>query len=469
MFNTTPSNSNFLDLLNNPNTTLDQIVSSKDFFHYWTKSERKLESFIIKHCDELIEIGFQIEGECLNSIRCLQIMSSQNITFHHHLFTQTNFLQFVHDFLFNISFHPFYSQKNYFFVLPNIIIDKKDTIYPIFDQEYFKELFSHMENDYAFNFILRLIEFGPYSLSKIFDQIEIDKTIIQNLLTYNSIENNNPQSNLILYRSIVLFKTLVDSKFEGELSACTSRNLSRLIKSAFKNPNSECFSFLSYLDEISTSKTSISKWHKIHLKIIPHLSSFCDIVLNSDSQSFTPLLESCTLLSLSIVSTTKDVPECFVNLFKHLLSLFFTLKTNTFLHNCFERCFRLLVSIGKINSSFLDELDLFNKITDIYEYPEKDYYYSFWGQLRLISEEMNQFVPGSKTVKVDEWNKYVVKKNHKSDQILKEKFGGLVPPDINEIKRFISRRKYYNPSFFSKNLLNENKQPKKVKIYNPLY
>ena len=463
MINSSPHNSNFLHLLKDPNTTLDDIISSKDFFSYWSKSEPSLNSFIIKHYDELIETGFQIKHESANSIRYLQLMSSTNSNFQHHLFTKTKFLQFVYDYLFNLSSYPIYSQKNYFYVLPNIMIDKLDILHSKFDAKYFTQLFKSMDNDFAFNFILRIIEFAPRTISKILNQINIDEIIISNLLTYNSIENKNY---LLLIRNQVLFKTLVTSKFEGDLSTILQKHMKQLIENAINNPDSNAFSFLHYLDEVSTSKTILSKWHKIHLDLIPYLSTFCNIVLNSKTQTFTPLSESCVLLSLSIVSSKKDIPDCFIDLFKYLLNIFFILTTNTFLHNCVVKVFKFLVSVDKINSKFLDEFDLFNKITKYYE--DKTFC-PFKGQLRLISDEMNRFASSSKTVDLEKWNKFVVKRNAKSHKIINGNFGGNIPFDYNGIKRFISKKMYYDPSFAAKNLQNENKQPKKVKINNPLY
>ncbi|KAK8840587.1 hypothetical protein M9Y10_030798 [Tritrichomonas musculus] len=119
------------------------------------------------------------------------------------------------------------------------------------------------------------------------------------------------------------------------------------------------------------------------------------IFLNSNDQFFTPLFESCTLLAISIISSTKDVPDIFITLFKHLLDLFFLLKTNSFLHNCVASALKILVSVGKINASFLDELDMFNKIIECYANRRKNGYSPKLCQLRLISNQMNLFVSKS--------------------------------------------------------------------------
>lgn len=203
--------------------------------------------------------------------------------------------------------------------------------------------------------------------------------------------------------------------------------------------------------------------------MIPCLPNFCNIILEQNNQTFTPLCEKCTLLTISIVSSTKDVPDVFISLFKYLLQLFFVLKTNTFLHNCVVKMFKAMKSIGKLNSEFLDELDLFTKITECYMNRSKDGYSPNWGQLKQISDEMNQFVENSKTVDIEKWKKFVMKKNANTELIMKQNLGGYIPPDINEIKRYFLKHKYYNPSFISKNLMNENKQPKKFLITSPLY
>lgn len=459
---------NFLELLEDKSKTFEEIISLKDFFHFWSKNELKLENYILNHYEDLIEVGFQLKKESVNSIRCLQIMSSQKYNFRHKLFNHTKFLNFVHDYLFNLSTYPIYSQKNYFYVLPNLMIDLKFFLIPIFDDRYFNELFKNMENDFAYNFILRIIEFAPKSIEKVLKQIDLEKIIVNNLLENNSKENQSKQSKILLIRNQILFKKLVESDFEADLNFVLTDHITDVINNAIENPTAECLSFLCYLNEVSLKKTTVPRWRKIHLKINPYISTFCEIILKSNSQKFTPLFDSCIILSLSIITTTKEVPMSFIDLFKYLTPMFFTLKTNTFLHNCYEKSFKLLVSLGKMSSNFLDELDLFNKITDCYENIDKCFC-PFHGQLRLIAENMNKFVSNSKTVDIEKWKKLVVAKNIESEKIIKGKFGGHVPPDINEIKRFILRHKYFNPSFFSKNLLNENNQPKKFRINSPLY
>lgn len=464
MFSSSSSQSNLHDLLKDPKTSLDDVLSSQYFLHCWKKHDSHLFSFIIDHYDEFINIGFQIKSESINSIRCLQIMSSTNKTFRHDLFTKTKFLQFVHDYIFNIASYPYYSQKNYFYVLPNLMLDKFDMLNSIFDQNYFTELFYHLENDFAFTFILRLIDYGPISISKTLNEIKLDELVVSNMITYNSMNNQDPTSKLILVRSYILFKELVSSKFEGNLESILHDKIDDIIDVAIKNPNAECFSFLRYVDELSTSKSDLSKWHKIHLKIIPHLSSIIEIVLNSRTKQFNSLYESCTLLSISITLTTKEVPVTFIYLFRYLLSLFFVLKTNSFLHNCFLQTFKTLVSLDKVDSAFLDENKLFAKVTESYENREKDGFCTYWGQLRKISKKMDKFTKNSKTVDLEKWKKFVIETNKESEKVLNSKYGEHLPPDFNNIRRKIFKHKYYNPCFCTKNLYVSNKHKQKVVI-----
>lgn len=190
------------------------------------------------------------------------------------------------------------------------------------------------------------------------------------------------QSKFLLIRNQILFKELVKSKYNGDVGEVVHRYIVILIRNAIRNPNCESISFLVYLDKISMNRSSISKWHTVHMKLIPYLQYFCQIILNSNDQFFTPLFESCTLLAICIISSTKDVPDIFITLFKHLLDLFFLLKTNSFLHNCVASALKILVSVGKINAS-------------CYANRRKNGYSPKLGQLRLISNQMNLFVSKS--------------------------------------------------------------------------
>ena len=137
------------------------------------------------------------------------------------------------------------------------------------------------------------------------------------------------------------------------------------------------------------------------------------------------------MLSIKIISTTKNVTDGFINVFKRLSSLFFVLKRNSFVHNCFLHSIKLLISLDQINSELLDELDLFNKIILCYEDRQKDYVSCYWGQLRLISEAINQFAPNSKTVDMGKWNEIVVSRNQISEKIIRKNYGGFVPFNTN--------------------------------------
>lgn len=469
MLNSSSQNDNLLNLLKDPNSTLEDIVSSKDFFHYWSKSEPSLFTFIINHYNELIETGFQTKHESSNSIRCLQIMSSRDFKFYHLLISKTNLLKFTYDYIFNINDYPIFSQKNYFYVLPNLILDKLDIIRPIFDNKYFTKLFHLIDNDYAFTFILRLIEYGPITMSKMLEQVNLDKLAVTNLLTYSSSDTTTPETRKLLIRSQILVKYLANSKFGTNLISALLDQFDNILTNTVEHPSPDSLEFLGFIDEYSLGKTAASKWRKIHTKIVPHLDSFCEIAINSCGEKYFPLTESCTKLSTRIISTTKKTTEKFMQLFTNLVSLFFKEKTNTFLHNSTRRAFDVLVEIGKIDANVLDKLNLFNIATDCYEREEKGEFIPFAGQLHLIAKKMEHFVEKSKTVDIDKWKKYVVEKNKEIEHIKKENFGGHVPTDIiNDIKRPLFRKLYVNPTFYAKNLAMEEKHFKKLMIKSPL-
>ena len=455
-----PSTIKFLNELNSPDSSLENIISSNVFPNLWLSADQTLYSFIIKHYEELIEIGFQIKKESIYSIRCLQIISSFNQNFRNRLFAETKILQFVYDYIFNISTYPIYSQKSYFYVLPNIMLDQLYRLNPIFDAKYFIELFNHSDNNFAYNFILRMINLAPFSITKALKKFELGKIILSNLITGNQKDKEQSASKLLINRNQTIFKHLINAKLVGNLSEVLCEKIDSIIQSAIQNPNSETFSLIQYIDEFSMSKFTLSKWKKVHLKMVPYLSTFCMLLTNSNSKSFTSLSQSLTMLSINIISTTKNVTNDFVNLFKFLMNLFFELKTNTFLHNCCLKAFNLLLSLEKVNSNFLDEMNLFTKVTVCYEKSDTDYMNSFMGQIRLISEGMNQFVINSKTVDIEKWNKYVLKKNQIYDEIVDKKYGGPIPFNLNSVKlpfwEFLN-----SPSFLSKNLFITDTAPRK--------
>lgn len=435
-------------LLLDPDAKLEDILLSNDFTNLWALSDPNLFSFLIRHYGELIDTGFQIRDESDLSIRCLQVISSNNPFFRHRFFKETYFLNFVYNYIFNISTFPEFSQKNYFYVLPNVIVDQFKRLEPTFNEKYFTELFNNIQNDFAYNFILRLINFGPTSFEPVLKEIKICEKIVLNIIQYLSIQNQKPDEKLLLIRNQNIFKAIINSKFDDGACSVLNDHIDEIIKNSIQNPNSIVFSFLQYIDEFSMNSFSLSKWHKIHQKIIPHLSEFCDIVLNSKIESFTSLSESCTLLAIGITTTTKDVSPCFINLYERLLMLFFEFKTNSFLHNCFLKVFNLLLSFDLINASFLDEYDIFGKIMYFYENRDISLFASFWGHLYLISKEIDQFAQNSKTVDLEKWNQIVIEKNKLTEKILNNTYGGFVPPDLRVIKTV----EPVNDSFFAKNL-----------------
>lgn len=454
------SSCSFSDVLHNPNSSLEDALSSKYFTNRWLNQNETLCTFIINHYNELIEIGFQIKSESIFSIRCLQIMGSFNQNFRNRLFNETNFLQFVYNYIFNISTYPYYSQKNYFYVLPNIMLDQLNRLHPIFDVSYFKELSAHIDNDFAYNFLLRAITLAPFTVTRVIKKIELEKTIILNFLVRNQKEADKMKTKLLLIRSQSIFKEIVGTKMEGNSSNILFDNIDAIIQDAIDSPNAETFSFIQFVDEYSMKKFSFSKWKKVHLKIVPYMSTFCRLITKSNSKIFTSLSHSITMLAISVTSTTKNVNSNFIELFHFLITLFFESKTNTFLHNICVKAFNLLLSLDQINSSFLDELDLFRKVTDCYEKVDVEYYNSFFGQLRIISELMAKFVVNSKTVDSEKWNKYVVAKNTEFDNLIDKRYGGNVPINMNPIKL-----PFYellnSPSFVSKNLLITERPPRK--------
>lgn len=428
-------NINSRDILNDPSSSLEDVLMLNNFVSLWIRCDPLLYSFLIDHYDELIEIGFQIKSESRYELRkkCIQIMCSNSQIFRQKLFTETNFLRFVYSYLFNISFYPFYSQKYYFDVLPYIMLDPNDKLQAIFDDLYFIELFKNADNEYIYNFTLKLVCSSPPSIQNFLKNIEPAQIIVNNLAQVNFSETNNFNNRLYLIRNQTLFKRMIGSKIEGNASIFLYEQIDQIIENAIKNRNSSTFSFLRFIDEYSSSKNYFSKWKSIHYKITPYLTSFCELVLQSEPNSFNSLSESCSMLSIKIISTTKIVTDDFIELFKRLSSLFFVMKRNSFLHNCFLHSINLLISLGKINSEFLDDLNLFNKIIHCYENRMDDYNSCYWGQLRLVSESINQFALKSKTVDLTKWNEIVVKKNKISEKIIHKNYGGIVPFNTNNI------------------------------------
>lgn len=469
MANSPSFNSNFIDLLKDPNSSLEDIVSSKDFFKYWSKSEPLLFSYIIKHYNDLIEIGFQTKAESINSIRCLQIMSSKDFKFHHLLITKTNLLKFVHDYLFNINDYPSFSQKNYFYVLPNIMLDKLGNLLSIFDEKYFKELFSLIKNDYAFAFTMRITRSAPNSMSKMLERIDLNKIVVSNLFTYSQTDKWNQEIQHLYIKSQILFKGVAFSKFGGDLINELLNRIDDLIEKTIEHPCTGSLEFIGFIDEFAMKKKEKSKWRKIHSKIVPYLDSFCAVATTACGNGFTLLAEKCTQLAIRIVFTTRNATDSFIALFMYLISLFFKEQTNTFLHNCTIDALELLISLGQINSQFLDKNELFEKVTNCYEKEEKGIFLPFAGQLRIIAKAMEPFAAKSKTVDFDKWKKYVVEKNKDIEHKEKENYGGHVPSNIiNKIRRPLRRLFYHSPSFKSKNLSMEEKHFKKLAIKNPL-
>lgn len=447
--------SKFSSLLKDPESSLNDVLSSNFFPQYWLNSDESLFSFILSHDYELIAIGFQVQTESLYSIRCLQIMSTQNLNFRNRLFAETDILRFVYNYVFNLSLYPHFSQKSYFYVLPNIMVDQYNRLNPVFDTEYFKELANNIDNDFAYNFLVRAITLAPFSVSKVFKKIELEKTVISNFLP-----QKKERSKFFLVRSLYVFKKIVGTKFEGNSSQILLDKIDSIIQNAIQNPNKETFSFIEFIDEFSMKKFSFSKWKQVHLKISPYLSSFCELLTKSNSKTFTSLSHSLAMVSIGITSTTKTVAPCFISLFRFLMNLFFELRTNTFLHNSCVKAFNLLLSLNQINSNFLDKLDLFKKVTDFYEKIDIDYNVSFKGQLKIISDGMNQFVMNSKTVDIKKWNNFVVKRNQRYNDIANRKYGGLQPINVNAIK--IPLYSFLNqPSFFSKNLFITGASPRR--------
>lgn len=440
-------NQEYTTALNNPRSSVKNILSSTFFLSYWLKSDPSLLSFIIQHCDELIEIGFQINSQSPLSTRCIQVMCSGNFEFRKSLYAETNLSHFLYDYLFKIDTYSFYSQKSYFYALPNFMVDQLSKLNPIFDQKYFSYLFNHIENEFIYDFVVRLIKLSPMSVAKAIKKAEIEEIVISNYYQ-NLITPNSP---VLLFRYQSLLKNIINSKFSGNSCPLLLTKIDEIVKKAIENPNTKTFSFLEFLDNYSVNKFYLSKWKNIHLKIVPYLSSFCEIALNENSDKFDDLAHSCTLLSISITASSKTASNSFIDLFKRLSSLFFILKTNTFLHNCFLKAFNVLLSLGQITSQFLDEINLFEKVLNCYENREVEYMVSYFGQLRIISEAITKFAVYSNTIDIEKWNRIVVEKNQSDENMIGKKYGGFVPLNINAIS--VSLFDFLSPPSFTKGKL----------------
>lgn len=282
-----------------------------------------------------------------------------------------------------------------------------------------------------------------------------------NFIPQNHKEKDRSKSKLLLFRNRSIFKEIAGTKLEGNSSEILYEKIDSIVQSAIENPNPEIFSFIEFIDDFSVKKFHFSKWKRVHLKIVPYFTTFCELlsILNSKLE-FTSLSQSIFMLLIGIVSTTKKVTPSFLSVIQQMMVLFFELKTNTFLHNSCVKAFNLLSSIGELNSKFLDELDLFKIVTDCYEKNEVNSMISFIGQLRLISEIIGQFVANSKTVDIEKWNKFVVLNNKERENIINKKFGGMAPINVNALMSpFLD---YVNtPSFLSKNLFITENAPSK--------
>ncbi|KAK8898350.1 hypothetical protein M9Y10_000635 [Tritrichomonas musculus] len=414
----------FTNALQNPDSSVEDILSSTFFLSYWVQSDPYLFSFFSKNCDKLIEIGFQLNSESSFSFICLQILSTMESKLRNLFFTKTNLPKFLYDFLFKIDSYSNSSIKNYFYALPNFMVDIFNKVNPIFDTKYFLYLFNHIDNEYISNFIIRLMKFSPIGLAKAIKKVEPEQIIISNI--FQNYDLNNQQC--------LLLKLLIDSKFSGNSCSILLEKMDEIIQNAIQNRNPKTFQFIEFIDNYSVNKFYLSKWKNVHLKIVPYLTTFCEIILNDNSFKFNSVLKSCASLSISIVSTTKMVSCCFFDIVRRLSSLFFVLKTNSFLHNCFIKAFNLLLSLGQITAQFLDDINLFNKILNCYKNRENECNASYFGHLRLISNDITKFVPFSNTIDLEKWNTVVVEQNKIQEDIIDKKFGGFVPLNLNSIK-----------------------------------
>ena len=417
-------NSEYSHALQDPNISIEYVLSSTSFLNYWLKSDPSLISYLINNCDKLIEIGFQLNSQSSYSFLCLQILTTMESKLRNLFFTKTNLPNFLYNFVFKLDSYSNNSIKSYFYSLPNFMVDAFNKVNPIFDQKYFLYLFNHINNGFIYNFVIRILKLSPMSLTKSIKKVEPEQILISSIFQNYNLDN----------QKYLLLKTLIDSKFSGNSCSIMLERIDEIIKNAIQNRNPKIFKFIEFLNNFSMSKFNFSKWKNIHLKIVPYLTSFCEIVVNDNSFKFNSVLEVCSSLSISIVSTTKTVNCCFFDLFRRLASLFFVLKTNSFLHNCFIKAFNLLLSLGQITSQFLDDINLFDKIIISYKNRENECNASYFGHLRLISKEITKFVPLSKSINIDKWNRDVVEKNKINEYIIDKKFGGFVPINLNSIK-----------------------------------
>lgn len=419
------SNRNLNQIMNDSNSGLEDVLSSPDFVSFWLHCDPTLLSFLFVHIDEIIKTAYAAQTQSPYSFRCLQILSTSNPDFQKRLFTETHFLQFTHDYLFNISAYPSFSQKNYFNLL-SIMIANRANLNIIFDTKYLERLFEAIDNNSVFPFTYKIVTSPPSAITQ--SLLRIDPAFI---LINNLKQNSN---SVLINRSQALFQKLIGSRLEGNAAQLLYSQIDILIDNAIQSQNHHLFNFIQFINQYSSEQFFFSKWKKVNSKIIPYLSHFCKTGMPPQPDIFTPLQESCIKLSISIISTTKQMPNEFIELFEKLYISFFILERNSFLHNCFLNSFNILLSSGIINCQYLDKLDMFNKIIKCYESRATNCICASWGHIRQLSESIDKFAQQSQTVNLNQWHLVVMSRNNSSETIITKNYGGIVPFNINATK-----------------------------------
>ena len=421
----------FKNLLDNPTVKLENIITLPSFGSLWTLCDERLYEFIIQHYDELIEIGFQLKEKSRSSLRCMQIMIASNKVFKHMLYTQTDFIDFMYNYVFNINKYPSYSHKNYFTVLPNIMFDDNGKLVSKFDGKFFVALFENIQNEIVYNYVLNLVsvENVQSSTVQIIKQNDIMKIIV------NHFTKDGPYSIKRYHR---LFMGMVGGRYDSQAIDALLEEIDGIIKFAIEKKDTDSFLFIRDVNRYASRRFWFSKWKKIHSHVIPHIAIFCRIGI--ENKAFTPISEACIKLSISITETTGEVRPEFMNLFANLSKQFFEYKRNDFLHICFLNCLNLLLSYKKYQQELLtifNETDFFNRIIMCYEERESDFVSSYWGHLRVISEKIDYLAKRGKNIDLAKWNSIVIEKNKLNESIIKRRYGGPLPFNPNERDPFM--------------------------------
>ncbi|OHT07142.1 hypothetical protein TRFO_01247 [Tritrichomonas foetus] len=406
------------ELLNNPDVSLEFVLANQHFATLWGTNDPQTLDFVIKHSDELIEIGFQLKEKNPLSLKCLQILSTRNQEFRNQLFEKTNFLQFVYDYIFNLSEYPTFSQKNYFIVLPYVIFDQDLGLVSFFDHKFYTAIFENIKNECDYDFAYKLIKNPPFrsSVGNILETIGVAQKLTAHL-TDNDLEFVKISTRLLI--------EMIKGPFSLQALNALKTSINDVIDFALERKNLETVKFIKLVSELSSDKSWFSKWKSLSSFINSTLPSFCNFV--KGSPDFTQFSGACLKIVLNIVTSTKKFPKEFMDMIFYLSEKFFQLKRNDFVHCGFLDCLVLMDSYKKLNTDILDEMNLFNLIISCYKEKGVDILSSYWGHLRKISQLINKFAKKSKTIGFEDWQQIVMANNEECEKIISLRYGGSVP------------------------------------------